>query len=78
MNWRRSSKWLELLKEAFPNVSRVAFLWNPVNPASSHYVTVLRGAAEKLGGMLHLQAVSDPDQFDGAFATMVAARAHRR
>jgi ABC-type uncharacterized transport system substrate-binding protein len=70
-----SSKWLELLKEALPNVSRVAFLWNPVNPASSHYVTVLRGAAEKLGVMLHLQSVSDPDQFDGAFATMVATRA---
>jgi putative ABC transport system substrate-binding protein len=70
-----SSKWLELLKEALPNVSRVAFLWNPVNPASSHYVTVLRGAAEKLGVMLNLQAVSDPDQFDGAFATMVATRA---
>jgi ABC-type uncharacterized transport system substrate-binding protein len=46
-----------------------------VNPASSHYVTVLRGAAEKLGVILHLQAVNDPDQFDGAFATMVAARA---
>jgi putative tryptophan/tyrosine transport system substrate-binding protein len=70
-----SSKWLELLKEALPNVSRVAFLWNPVNPASSHYVTVLQGAAEKLGVMLHLQPVSDPDQFDDAFATMVAARA---
>jgi ABC-type uncharacterized transport system substrate-binding protein len=70
-----SSKWLELLKQAVPNVSRVAVLWNPVNPASSHYVTVLRDAAEKLGVMVKPQAVSDPDQFDGAFATMVAARA---
>jgi putative ABC transport system substrate-binding protein len=70
-----SSKWLELLKEAVPNVSRVAVLWNPVNPASSHYVTVLRDAAEKLGVMVQPQAVSDPDQFNGAFATIVAARA---
>jgi putative ABC transport system substrate-binding protein len=70
-----SSKWLELLKEAVPNVSRVAVLWNPVNPASSHYVTVLRDAAEKLGVMLQPQAVSDPDQFNGAFATIVAKRA---
>ena len=70
-----SSKWLELLKEAVPNVTRVAVLWNPVNPASSHYVTVLRDAAEKLGVRLQLQAVSDPDQFDGAFATIVAERA---
>jgi putative ABC transport system substrate-binding protein len=70
-----SSKWLELLKEAVPNVTRVAVLWNPVNPASSHYVTVLRDAAEKLGVRLQLQAVSDPDQFNGAFATIVAERA---
>ena len=70
-----SSKWLELLKETVPNVSRVAILSNPVNPASSHYVTVLRGAAEKLGVTLHLQAISDPDQFNGAFATMIAAHA---
>jgi ABC-type uncharacterized transport system substrate-binding protein len=70
-----SSKWLELLREMVPNVARVALLWNPTNPASSHYVTVLRAAAEKLGVLLHLQAVSDPDQFDGAFATIVAAGA---
>jgi putative ABC transport system substrate-binding protein len=70
-----SSKWLELLKEAVPSISRVAVLWNPVNPASSHYVTVLRDAAEKLGVSVQAQAVSDPDQFNSAFATIVAERA---
>src|SRR5262249_46200147 len=70
-----SSKWLELLKEAVPSASRVALLWNPVNPASSHYVTVLRDAARKLGAALQLQAVSDSDQFNGAFAAIVAERA---
>jgi putative ABC transport system substrate-binding protein len=70
-----SSKWLELLKEAIPGASRVAVFWNPLNPASSHYVTVLRGAAQKLGVMLQLQTVSDPDQFNGAFATIVTERA---
>jgi putative ABC transport system substrate-binding protein len=70
-----SSKWLELLKEAVPHASRVAILWNPVNPVSSHYVTVLRDAGEKLGVMLQPQAVSDPDQFDDAFSTIVAQRA---
>jgi putative ABC transport system substrate-binding protein len=70
-----SSKWLELLKEAVPHVSDVALLWNPTNPASSHYVTVLRGAADKLGIVLQLQPVNDPDQFEHAFTTIVAARA---
>jgi putative ABC transport system substrate-binding protein len=70
-----SSKWLELLKEAVPNVSRVAVFWNPVNPVTSHYVAVLRGASEKLGVVLQPQAISDPDQFEGAFATIVAGGA---
>jgi putative ABC transport system substrate-binding protein len=70
-----SSKWLELLKEAIPNASRMAILSNPLNPASANYMNVLRGAAEKLGVILHFQTVTNPDQLDGAFATMVAARA---
>jgi putative ABC transport system substrate-binding protein len=70
-----SSKWLELLKEAVPDTARVGVLWNPVNPASSHYVTVLRAAAEKLGVMLQPLAVSDPGQFNSTFATMRAERA---
>ena len=70
-----SSKWLELLTQAVPAASRVAVIWNPVNPASSHYVNVLRSAADKLGVMLQLERISDPDQFDGAFASMIAARA---
>ena len=70
-----SSKWLELLKKTVPSVSRVAVLWNPTNPASSHYMTVLQGAAENLGVVLELQAVNAPDQFERAFATIVEARA---
>ena len=70
-----SSKWIELLKEAVPNASRVAILSNPLNPASANYLNVLRRAAEKLGITLHFQTVTNPDQFDGAFTTMVAARA---
>src|SRR6516162_3994360 len=70
-----SSKWLELLKEAVPNVSRVAVLWNPVDYMASHYVVVLQGASKKLGVELQPQAISDPDQFEGAFATLVAGSA---
>jgi putative tryptophan/tyrosine transport system substrate-binding protein len=37
-----SSKWLELLSEAVPSASRVAMIWNPVNPANARYLTVPR------------------------------------
>jgi putative ABC transport system substrate-binding protein len=70
-----SSKWLELLREAVPGASRVGVLWNPVNPASKHYLTVLRDAAQKLRVTLQPHAVSDPDQLDRVFTTLVAERA---
>ena len=70
-----SSKWLELLREVIPKISRVTVLLNRANPASVGYLTVLRGAAQKLGIKLQLQDVRDPGQLDGVFAAMVAERA---
>jgi putative ABC transport system substrate-binding protein len=70
-----SGKWLELLREAVPKVSKVAVLVNPTNPATAGYMTGLRGAAQKLGVTLLPQEVRDPGQFDGAFATIAAERA---
>jgi len=70
-----SSKWLELLREALPKISRVAVLLNRTSPASAGYLTVLQGAAQKLGIKLRPQDVQDPGQFDSAFAAMVAERA---
>jgi len=69
-----SSKWLELLREVMPKSSRISILLNRTNPASAGYLTVLQGAAQKLGIKLQLQDVRDSGQFDGAFATMVAER----
>ena len=70
-----SSKWLELLREVMPKISRVAMLLNRANPASVSYLTVLQGAAQKLGVKLWSQDVEDPSRLDGAFAAMVAGRA---
>jgi len=70
-----SSKWLEFLREAVPRISRVAVVWNSTNPPSSHYMTVLRRTAEKLGIKLQPQVVNDPDQLESAFATIVDAEA---
>ena len=44
-----SSKWLELLREVMSKISRVAVLLNRTSPASVGYLTVLQGAAQKLG-----------------------------
>jgi putative ABC transport system substrate-binding protein len=70
-----SGKWLELLKEAVPKISRAAVLWNPANPANAAYVTVLRGVAQKLGVKLQPLEIRDPSGFVGAFASMSAEHA---
>lgn len=70
-----SSKWLELLMEAVPNISRVAVLMNPAHPAALGYMKVLQEAAQKLGIELRLQEVEEPSQFDSAFETIIAERA---
>ena len=70
-----SGKWLELLKEAVPRISRVAVLWNPANPANAAYLTVLRGVAQKLVVRLQPIEIRDPGGFASAFASMAAENA---
>jgi putative tryptophan/tyrosine transport system substrate-binding protein len=48
-----AAKRLELLKEAFPKVSRIAILRDPTNPASRAYFTETEVAARSMG--VHLQ-----------------------
>ncbi len=66
-------KRLELLKEALPHVTRVAYLWNPDAPG-----TGLRGmqtVATGLGLQLQSLDVRTPTDFDGAFESAVRGRA---
>jgi putative tryptophan/tyrosine transport system substrate-binding protein len=66
-------KWVELLAEAVPGVSHVAFLRLAALP--SLYERDLQIAAQALGLTLRSIAVNDPAEFDGAFATMTQERA---
>jgi putative ABC transport system substrate-binding protein len=70
-----AGKWLELLREAIPNASPVAILWNPANPANIEYLKALRDSAQRIGVALQLQEVQDISQFESAFAAMATARA---
>lgn len=66
---------LELLKEAVPGVSRVAFLWNPVPPGAGTYRDVVESAARRLGVTFQSVEVRGRNEFEGAFAAMVRERA---
>jgi putative tryptophan/tyrosine transport system substrate-binding protein len=69
-----SGKRLEFLKEAVPQLSRVAALWHrdaPVGP----YMKETQAAAQALGLQLHAFEVGSPDALDQAFAAMTRAHA---
>jgi putative tryptophan/tyrosine transport system substrate-binding protein len=61
-----ASKRLELLKEAAPHISRVAFLWNPDHPDNERREA--QRAAQALGLQLHLVEIRGSDDIETAFS----------
>jgi putative ABC transport system substrate-binding protein len=70
------AKNLELLKEAAPQASRVALLWNPEPPGAAIYRKIAERAARTLGVTLHSVEVRGRNELEGAFAAMARARIH--
>ena len=68
-------KRLELLKEAFPKVARVAFLWQPGGPQGNLTLTEMEAAAKALGLKLLSLEVRSLDDFESAFARAKRERA---
>jgi putative ABC transport system substrate-binding protein len=67
-----AGKWLELVREALPRVSRVAALWDPATSAGQLRASEV--AARSLGVRLQTLTVRRPDDFGTAF---VEAQKHR-
>jgi putative ABC transport system substrate-binding protein len=65
-----AAKRLELLKDAFPRLRRVAVLTNPDNAATGHGLKAMEIAAKELNVALLRLNVRDPADLDGAFAAM--------
>ena len=61
-------KRLELLKEAFPKVARVAFLWESGGTRGNLALTDMEAAAKALGLKLLSLEVRSLDDFESAFA----------
>ncbi len=68
-------KRLELLKESFPKISRVAVLWNPNNPGSVVIMKETEGPARSLSIKLQSVEMRDPSDLEQAFSAMKRDRA---
>jgi len=69
-----SGKRLELLKQAFPRVSRVGVIWDSKGGGGPAELEATQGAARALGVQLQVLEVRGPADLDKAFE---AARRHR-
>ncbi len=64
------AKWLDLLKEAAPDVSHVAVLWNSANPGGEPLVREIRAAAGTLRVRVEVLDAGDPMRLDTALAAI--------
>jgi ABC-type uncharacterized transport system substrate-binding protein len=67
-------KRLELLKEIFPKLSRVAMLWNKGNAGMALEARATQEVAGPLGVALQDRGVKDPNELDTVFALMIKDR----
>jgi putative tryptophan/tyrosine transport system substrate-binding protein len=63
-------KRMELLKEAFPKVSRLAMIWNSSNPGMKLRARETVASAAPLGVTVQDRGVRDLDGLEGVFATL--------
>ena len=63
-----AGKALQLLKEAVPNLPRVAVLWDPASPGTRRSLGEVEAAASVLRLSLQAVEVRSPGELDGAFA----------
>jgi putative ABC transport system substrate-binding protein len=63
-----SGKWLELLKEIAPGVTRAAVLWDPAIAAGIGQFAIIQSVAPSLGVEVRTVNVSDPPEIERAVA----------
>lgn len=67
-------KRLELLKETFPKLSKVAMLWNKGNAGMTLEAKATQEVARPLGVALEDRGVKDPNELEMVFAAMIKDR----
>jgi len=70
-----ATKWLQLLGEVVPRLSRVAIVWNPTNRSHASFLKAMQASTRPAGTKLLPQGVSNPDQLESAFQVMATGKA---
>jgi putative tryptophan/tyrosine transport system substrate-binding protein len=68
-------KRLEILKDALPNLNRVAVFWTPTNAPMEVQLRETEGTARVLGVKIQALEVRGPEDFESAFKSAIRERA---
>jgi putative ABC transport system substrate-binding protein len=68
-------KWVELLKELVPKITRMAVLWTSTNPASAKYVEEAEATARKFKVATERHHAAVPAELDGALRQIAGSGA---
>ncbi len=63
-------KYLDLLKEAVPEATRIGVLWNPANPIHGPSLKSMEATAEALKVELHPVGARNPQEIESAFSAL--------
>jgi putative tryptophan/tyrosine transport system substrate-binding protein len=61
-----AAKWLELLKQVAPQVTRVAVIYDPTNPETKEYLPVIEAAARSFGVQVSISVVRNAAEIERA------------
>ena len=65
------AKWLELLKQIAPSVTRIAVIYDPATPSAAGFLPLIEAASRSLGVDVIVHSVHEPSEIErivGAFA----------
>jgi putative tryptophan/tyrosine transport system substrate-binding protein len=71
-----TGKRLEILKEAFPRVNRVAFVWNPSSPTDLVLSKEMEAASQAFGLKIQSLEVRNPNDLDNVFSAATREGVH--
>jgi putative tryptophan/tyrosine transport system substrate-binding protein len=66
------AKWVELLKQIAPSVSRVAVIYDPVTPSSTGFLPLIQAAGRSFGVDIFVHSVRNTSEIDGVISALAA------
>jgi putative ABC transport system substrate-binding protein len=66
------AKWLELLKQIAPSVSRVAVIYDPATPSATGFLPLIEAAGRSFGVDIFAHSVRDSNEIEGAISALAA------